>query len=160
MVTERELYALMGEISIKFSNIEFFAGQMLNKLIDADDPLAGNIVTDSMTLGQKLRMMLRLSKHRFPDDPQIDEAVKSMVADIDELREIRNSFTHGHWEIRKDTLAQVFGICCRAGSTEFEGGHERVWTLEDLANINQRAGRLLVKMEKYIAESNGTLEEE
>lgn len=159
-LTERDLYALMGEISIKFANLEFVVSRMLTGLIDRSDPVVGDIVTENMTLSQKLRLIVKLSRYRFKGNPGVDSAVRTMAAEIDSVRELRNTFTHGNWEIKRGVLLQGFR-CCSRDLVDDSDEAERDWDSEELRQVSERVQSLLAKatlfMEK-VTESAGAEE--
>lgn len=150
MAAERDLYALMGEISIRFANMEFAVSLLINRLISPDDRVVGDLVTENMTLSQKLRLILRLSRYRYRDDPAMDEAVRDLATEIDNIRETRNTFTHGNWMVRDHVLSQGFRCCTRNSGGGVDEEIERDWTIDDLNRVNAQVTALLERIDSFL----------
>jgi hypothetical protein len=96
-------YALLGEISVNFSNLEFAMKEILAKLVDGEpDSIAGSLLVDRFILDKTLSTIHCLASFRYCHRPATIEALENLVKSVHEVRKLRNAFIHGLWLIEPD----------------------------------------------------------
>jgi len=116
-LTDRH-FQLIGKIVVEWSNIEFFLGVLLSKLLVTPEFLARSY-TDHMSavkLQETIKEGVEIHKnrysHKFISEQELDEITK-LNNRITTLRAMRNKFAHFCWFRRNDD--EIFG-------TNFSGG--------------------------------------
>lgn len=111
MKTEKDIYALLGELSVKFSTLEFGISAILEVLIDSNNPAIGAILTDGHSLNKNLTLITRVIPFKFENNSQIPVRLKALITEVDGLRNLRNLFIHGKWLIDENQLQNNMVTC-------------------------------------------------
>jgi hypothetical protein len=90
---EKEFYAYLGLLSVKFSEMENNLNQIVAGLIHNDDLIVTALLTEDNTLHKNLELLKKVNKFR---DFQVSY-IKQMVDQIGKVKITRNLFIHGVW---------------------------------------------------------------
>ena len=151
MATEKDVYAVLGELSVKFSNLEFAVSNILEMLIDSTAPAVGAILTSNQSLSKNLDLISKLVPFRFAVDSDVAAEVSTVVAEAKDLRTDRNLFVHGNWLISPEGVKAGTIICYdlrpklrqkEHSLTRFE---EYKFTIEELESRSEKVGELVVQ---------------
>lgn len=146
-MTQQEFFTLFGEIAVRFSNLEFFVGELLNKLIDPDS-ISGGLLTGEMNLARKVGYIRRLSRFRFARLPEMDKRIAELMSRVETMRNDRNDFIHGLWVFNDASLARDSIQCgdlrwrFQPANSSWSRAQFREWTRTELATRLHGMGEL------------------
>lgn len=152
MTSEQDFFAVFGEISVKFSNLEFMVSQLLQQLVDPQLHAVGGLLTSRMDLGRKIESARQLARVRFCHKPELEEQVRQTLAKVDGIRVDRNAFIHGQWLLDPNDLANDTIKCFDSRWSAVRGGHEwtgkteRVYRIVDLRQKAHEVGILVMEV--------------
>jgi hypothetical protein len=152
MNAQQEFFAVFGELSVKFSNIEFMVGQILQQLVDPALPTVGGLLTDRMSLHQKIEHSKKLTRLRYCQRADMQQRVTDALARVDKYRLIRNAFIHGMWKVDPGDLAKGIVTCLDTNWSEKKKGiewlaeKETVYTMADLRKTSEEIGQLVMEV--------------
>lgn len=138
MATREELYAVLGELAVTFSNLEHNVVLLLDVFVRGDEFL-GPILLDDLNISRVLRYLRTYIKARLRDNSELCNRAELFVSDVEKVRADRNLFIHGHWITKKTLLASGHVSCyeykLRYNEKEarWECLHEHKFTLNQLA---------------------------
>ncbi|OCQ88839.1 hypothetical protein BCD64_03585 [Nostoc sp. MBR 210] len=149
MTTEKDIYALLGELSVKFATLEFGISMILETLIDNSSPAIGAILTANHQIKNKLDLIKKLIPFRFTANSEIATQISELISEVDKLREDRNRFIHGNWKINIQDN-QVNDIACydlklksQQKGYELNRCKEYKFTIEQLEDCSSKVGELV-----------------
>jgi hypothetical protein len=103
MPLKSKTYAILGEIAVNFSNIEFIMTEILVTLVDGcPHSIAGALTVDGFPMHKTLTSIRRLARFRYCHLPARLGQVEDLCKAVDEVRKERNRFIHGKWLIEPD----------------------------------------------------------
>lgn len=144
-----------ADVGIRFSNLEFGVGILLNVLIDRGRGTTGSLLTDFMPLSRKLDKLRCLTEMRLANRTVLLEEVREILTETDELRKTRNTFIHGMWVM--DPADHKRGIFTShnfrfkqdktgKGFSAGLAGLEQNWSRKDLDELAERVGNLVIRI--------------
>ncbi|RLD48750.1 MAG: hypothetical protein DRI97_18705 [Bacteroidetes bacterium] len=112
---EKDFYANLGLLSVRFAKMEFKLTVILGKLIGADEELIPMLLTENLTLYRKLELIRKINKVRT----HRESLMETLYAQVEDIRIHRNSFIHGVWGDPYEKDNDVF-IECKVIKIKYE----------------------------------------
>ena len=162
MATEKDAYAVLGELSAKFSNLEFAVSNVLEMLIDSTAPAVGAVLTSNQSLSKNFDLISKLVSFRFAADSEVAAEVSTMVAEANNLRRERNLFVHGNWLISPEGVKADTIICYDLRPKLRQNGYsltrfeEHKFTIEELRGRSEEVGELVAQSFRLARELGAT----
>jgi len=152
MTKRKDLFQLIGELSVSFSSLEHMLGYILCELVSLNEPFVGGLVTAEAPLHRKLRLIRKLASYRLLNAPDLRKEVLDLVEASDKLRPDRNLWVHGNWELSEEQLMADKVRCFdfrwehreHSGGGEFVGVREREFTIEQLNQLRSEVQRCAI----------------
>lgn len=110
MATREELYQVLGELAVAFSNLEHNVLRVLGMLARGDAFL-GPILLDDLSIYRVLEYMRTYITARLREDPDLRKRTETLVREVNDVRKDRNLFIHGQWFIDDTMLASGRASC-------------------------------------------------
>ena len=136
--TRQELYAVIGELAVAFSNLEHNILRVL-EVLAGGEAFLGPILLNDLSISRVLDHMRTYIKVRLRDDPDLRKRAETLVRDVEKVRVDRNRFIHGLWLIDDDLLTSEPVICLQfklhfdKGTDQWKYSHDHRYTLNELA---------------------------
>lgn len=89
MATREELYQVLGELAVAFSNLEHNVLRVLDRLAGGDAFL-GPILLDDLNISRALGHMRTYITARLRDNSELRERATTLVNEVDQARVDRN----------------------------------------------------------------------
>jgi hypothetical protein len=105
--TEKDFYAYLGLLSVKFSEMENNLAKIVATLINNDDKVITALLTEDNTLHKNLELLKRLIKVRDFQTPYIIQ----MIDLIGKVKAMRNLFIHGVWTKPHESQNDIVSSC-------------------------------------------------
>jgi len=86
----------LGQVIVRFQLLETSIKKAISLLVDKDDFVIGEIVTNRMDFARMLGLLFTLFSRRFPSDDGIAELEEILKA-CDQCRVNRNTIVHSFW---------------------------------------------------------------
>lgn len=90
---EKEFYAHLGLLSIKYAKMEYNLSKILGKLIGVEEETINVTLVEKNTLHQNITMLKKIDKIRNFESSDINEVIEL----IGRVKNDRNKFIHGIW---------------------------------------------------------------
>jgi hypothetical protein len=125
---EKEFYAHLGLLSVKFAQMDFKISIILQKLIGTDSSI-GIVLTEKNSLHQNLELLKQINRIR---DFEIS-SIANLVAEVSKIKSQRNLFIHGLWGNPYKAENDVMIICDEKRMTYSEKTNKsnatfKIWT--------------------------------
>ena len=104
---EKEVYALLGLLSVRFAKMEFNITKILTELVKADDDLIVMTLIASNNIAKNIDMLKKINQIRDFETATLDEQIKL----INNIKSDRNLFIHGIWHEPRFTKSKREIIC-------------------------------------------------
>jgi len=96
---KQELFARIGELTVRFATLEHQLQLLLKSLLREDCPLLGPFFIHELNLAVLLRKIRHIARYRLQDDEDLLNEFEQMRKRIEAMRDMRNLLVHGYWEI-------------------------------------------------------------
>lgn len=162
MLTEKDIYAALGELSVKFSNLEFGMTSILEMLIDSSNRAIGAISTSKKNLSQKTELIKELIPFRFPANSETATKILTLVSEVGLVRTNRNRFIHDLWKIDEAGLQANMITCYELklnspqNNNVINGLREHKFTFEELVSCSEKVGELVARSFMFAKELGAT----
>jgi len=104
---EKEFYAHLGLLSVKFAKMEYNLSIILGKLIGTDENLIAVTLIEKNTLSQNLELLKKINKIR--DYKEL--AINNLLEQITGIKKDRNLFIHGIWGFPFESENDIKIVC-------------------------------------------------
>jgi hypothetical protein len=151
MPDRRELFSLLGEIGVLFSNLAFFMSSIFSRLVDTSAwSIGGSLVSDEFTVAKTTELIRKLAEYRFAHRPEMAKRASELCDEVDKVRHRRNLFTHGEWVCDEAQLAQGKVTVLEMRWTkdrkteQWQRLAEHALSFEELRELRDTLGRLVL----------------
>lgn len=155
MDIKSEFFALIGEVATVFSNLSFAVAEIAATLADpSPGSPVGHLVADDRSLARCLQTVQKLSRFRFVHSQDTVTRIAKFCKDVDAVREVRNLFVHGMWNLDPASLSQgkatVFDpqwkeVKNASVTTEWARKGDKTFTIDELKGVRDSLGPLVQK---------------
>lgn len=90
---EKDFYAHLGLLSVKFAKVEYNLSVILGKLIGTDEDLIAVSLIEKNTLSQNIELLKKINRIRNYQE----SIINNLIEKIGEIKNERNLFIHGIW---------------------------------------------------------------
>lgn len=104
---EKEFYAYLGLLSVKFAKLEFNISAILGKLINSDEDLIVITLVENNSLNQNIELLKKINRIRKYQESSIE----NLIEEIGRVKNERNLFIHGLWGIPYESENDVKVNC-------------------------------------------------
>lgn len=104
---EKEFYAHLGLLSVKFAKVEYNLSLIVGKLIGTNEDLIAVSLIEKNTLSQNIELLKKINRVRSYQVP----TVNNLIEQIGEIKNERNLFIHGIWGIPFESENDIKIIC-------------------------------------------------
>lgn len=104
---EKEFYAHLGLLSVKFAKLEFNISAILGKLINSDEDLIVITLVENNSLNQNIELLKKINRIRKYQESTIE----NLIEEIGRVKNERNLFIHGLWGIPYESENDVKVNC-------------------------------------------------
>ena len=136
--SEREFYGLLGIVAVKFAHLEARLRDLLSTLIHSEDELMTATLTQGLDLSRTVELIKKVGRIRLHDTARLYE----LTSAVNSLRQERNAFVHGIWQISASATGSIEATCSRPKIDYEENAHSKQWT--------QRLARQPVSLEMLV----------
>jgi len=138
---KQELFARIGELTVRFATLEHQLQSLLKSLLREDCPLLGPFFIHELNLAVLLRKTRQIARYRLQDDEGLLNELEQMLKRIDGMRDLRNLLVHGYWEI--DEACDACPVRVQDFKMKQEGGEwqdltETTFTERKLTHLIER----------------------
>ncbi len=144
-----QILTLIGEIAVRFSNLEFQMSAILSKLIDTSaGAIVGGFLSDEFSLSKTTELIRKLSRYRFVHRNNMIAKVHGLCEQVDKIRVKRNFFVHGMWVFDREILCQgkitVLKMTWKEDrkTKSWSRAKETIFTVSDLKQMGDTITRL------------------
>ena len=104
---EKEFYAHLGLLSVRFAMVEYNLSIILGKLFGTDDDLISVTLIEKNTLSQNVEMLKKINKIRSCHEYEINNIIEL----VGRIKSNRNLFIHGIWGCPFESGNDIKIIC-------------------------------------------------
>lgn len=104
---EKEFYAQIGFLSIKFSKMEYKLSVIVSELLGVDEDLVAVTITEKNNLSQNLELLSKLNQLKAYKETEIND----LSTKIKKIQSNRNLFIHGIWQDPFESEKGVEVVC-------------------------------------------------
>jgi hypothetical protein len=104
---EEKFYAHLGQISVKFAQIDALLAEILAKLIGSDEDLISETLIEDNSISKNIEIIKKINRIRSFNEPLINDLIKK----IGTIRKVRNLFIHGIWTIPFESEGELKIVC-------------------------------------------------
>jgi len=152
--TNENFFQIIGKISIVFATLDFFTTQLIFRLISAEyyDDLG---ITDSTTLGQKLKKLEKLKEENI-DYPAALVELRKILPKAISFAEERNRYIHDQWVFTESEISygKIFRVRIRRKNNlniNFSDVEEnKTLIIEDLNDFCDEIINMQVEIKKIV----------
>ncbi|MEP5366138.1 MAG: hypothetical protein ABJQ37_19980 [Reichenbachiella sp.] len=113
---EKEFYAYLGLLSVRFANMEYYLTSLLSMLLISDDDyLYPLTILENNNLNSNLDSLKKVNKIRGYEE----QSISQMISEIRKVKDHRNLFIHGIWHVPKSNDGK-FSVTCEKKKIKFE----------------------------------------
>ena len=143
----RDFFEKIGEISVKFSNIDFCICNLIYRLIISKKDIEEikkylkKFHKEMPTKGK-----INLCKELF-SFKKLNSEFSGLISEIDNIRETRNKFIHGLIEFKEENIQK--GFITIKYEEKIEGEYKEKlerYTIEELEKITEKLGSLVMEL--------------
>lgn len=156
---------LIGRFIVEWSNIEFLLSDILARLLMSPD-FVSRVFTDAMNafaLQQALDKAIRIHRERYGcrviAEPVL-ERLDMMLAQVDELRGMRNRFSHFCWARTTDEAIFGTGFSGFLPSDKRQKSDERLLSVTEIRAAHKKAWDLVDGLSMFVLAIPATTEED
>jgi hypothetical protein len=121
---EREFYGLIGLVAVRFARLEANLTDLLGALIHPNDDLLTATLTEDIVLFRTIELIKKIGPMRSVNGNQLHELVSAANA----LRQDRNDYVHGVWDIQIRENGEIAAQCSRREIAFKQTGSTKLWT--------------------------------
>ena len=103
MVARDDIFKIVGRVSVLFSTLEAEIAKLLCMLVHQERPMLAATVLERNSFGQNLALLKKIAPFQ---DTRLESRVNRLLAVASPLKEKRNFFIHGRWDISPKLLNQ------------------------------------------------------
>lgn len=122
--SEREFYGLIGLVAVRFARLEANLTDLLGALIYPNDDLLAATLTEDVRLARTIELIKKIGRMRSVNGDQLQELVSAANA----LREDRNDYVHGMWDIQIRENGEIAAQCSQRKISFEQTGSTKLWT--------------------------------
>lgn len=137
------IYALLGRAATSLSYLEFAVSELLQALLDPNEPIVVAIVAEEMSLAKRIQSIRKLAALRFLVEEETRGRLLDLASRVDSYRAKRNLFVHGHWKLMatptgvKITCVDYRWDIDTRGKRSWSRLREQSWTEKELLTFIQ-----------------------
>lgn len=90
---EKEFFAYLGLLSVKYAVMENNLSLILAKLIGTNDELILSTLLENNSISQNIELIKKINRHRWFRE----EMMTDLISEINKIKSDRNLFIHGTW---------------------------------------------------------------
>ena len=156
---EKEMYAGLGLLSVKFASMEYKLSEILLRLINSDSDIVTQSLIERNSIEKNMQHLVRINEIR---DFQ-SEDIKEMLKKIGKIKKVRNELVHGLWKTPQ-IINNKIEVVCESRLIKYpnkkavdypkrkrwELNGFKSYTLPDIEQLIEESQKIILKQEELL----------